>query len=78
MLLLCCVLLWLCTVELSIGQVNKASVPRNSAADPLGVQVVLPDQIDLVYHEVELRVSEAFVFIDSVQDNSPLKQHGRC
>ena len=33
--------------------------------DPLGMTAVVPKQIDIVYHELELRVSEAFVVAEN-------------
>eukprot|EP00750_Incisomonas_marina_P027634 INCI6214.3.p1 GENE.INCI6214.3~~INCI6214.3.p1 ORF type:complete len:2817 (-),score=567.99 INCI6214.3:465-8915(-) len=53
-------------------KVQVASIPRHSPFDPLGCEVVLPKQIDLVYHELELRVSEAFVLVDTLSEHSSL------
>ena len=47
----------------------EIEVPRNTAVDPLGIDASVPPQIDIFYHDLELRVSEAFVIVDKIDEN---------
>lgn len=53
-------------------EVHRVNIDRHTAMDSLGVTVVLPKQIDLVFHELELRVSEAFVLVESFSSTASL------
>lgn len=48
----------------------QINVNRNTVMDPLGAELELPQQIDIKYHELDMRISEIFVLVESLNEHN--------
>ena len=63
-------------VRLEQCQVITVEINRKDAELSMGASFVQPKQIDLEYHDVELRVSDPFVLVEAIEESSYLAAAG--